>query len=92
MSCVSPVPEMPISLTVTNFTNTTITITWSPPEVLNGILGEYNITYMGYKENNDVRSEDCVSYCFLVLPGMAKTIIAGTYVHTQNCSTKQALV
>ena len=67
MSCCSTtVPEMPSSIMIITITNTTITVAWTSPNVTNGILGDYIISYMGYKENNDV-SVKTVSECMDVL-------------------------
>ena len=57
--CFLTEPEMPTSLRVVDVTYTTITLSWSPPDMPNGIIMDYHLQY---------RRANSSSLYFILLP------------------------
>ena len=47
-------PSSPLNLTITNKTSTSLTVEWSPPLTLNGIILSYQVSYVGLGSVNPV--------------------------------------
>ncbi|KAI4504019.1 hypothetical protein M0802_000490 [Mischocyttarus mexicanus] len=56
----------PTNVTIVNVTNTTMFITWKPPEAMNGVLRDYKVYYNGHVQNvyeaNHIELKELLAY------------------------------
>ena len=58
--CFLTAPTAPRSLMIVDVTDTTVTLSWLPPSMPNGIITEYRVRF-SRSDNNDSRTQDTMN-------------------------------